>query len=157
MLSHRLKHLLHEEQWMHRTSHPYSLWANHSRNRLQSFLCSDFQSADLHSVLQYWARRQAEHFKNGVSEPSSQPIPWGILWSFGIIDPEGCRILKHIAIIIVVDLVFIQSHFGSSNANHGHRPTTLSRAILLPPTLRTTATGPSTLSRAILLSFLSSK
>ena len=64
------------------------------------------------------------------TQRSFQQIPWGVLWCFGIIDPEGRRILKHIAIIIVVDLVFIQSHFGSSTANHGHRPTILSRAIL---------------------------
>ena len=44
------------------------------------------------------------------------------------IDPEGRRNAKHIAIIVVVDLVPIQSHFASSNfsatniAVDGHSP-----------------------------------
>ena len=52
----------------------------------------------------------------------------GRLWDLNAIDPEGRRNAEHIAIIVVVDLVPIQSHLDSSNfsatniADDGHRP-----------------------------------
>ena len=39
----------------------------------------------------------------------------GLLWDLNAIDPEGRWNAEHIAIIVVVDLVPIQSHLDSSN------------------------------------------
>ena len=51
-----------------------------------------------------------------------------LLWDLNAIDPEGRFNAEHIAIIVVADLVPIQSHLDSSNfsatniADDGHRP-----------------------------------
>ena len=91
------------------------------------------------------------------------PLPFqvhSLLWDLNAIDPEGRRNAEHIAIIVVVDLVPIQSHLDSSKssgttiADDGHRPihfisSNPTGVTATGPALRTTATGPSTSSGAI--------